>query len=130
MWRKGVGSHGAHTSSSCGGSLDGGWGGTERRDAGWGSGEDRGGRRSRRQSWVVKLDTDGAVEWSRRTGRDVASTVTDLYVGGGRLLAAMSSSQYCCEFDELDYDAWIWELDLGGHCPSVPTLRRDGDVFR
>ncbi len=82
------------------------------------------------QGWIVKLDSNDAVEWSKRITRDVASTVTDLYVGGGRMLAALSSSQYCCEFDEFDYDAWIWEPDLDGSCPSVPTLRRDGDVFR
>lgn len=82
------------------------------------------------QAWLTRLDRFGAVQWSRMVPRDVAATVNDLIVVGTRLFAAISSSYYCCEFDELDYDGWLWELDLEGNCPLNPGLKADGAVFR
>lgn len=82
------------------------------------------------QAWLLRTDAGGGVVWSRMVPRDVAATVTDLHVVGNRVIAAVSSSLYCCEFDELDYDGWLWELDLDGNCPLEPGLKRDGYVFR
>lgn len=82
------------------------------------------------QAWLLRTDARGDVVWSRMVARDVAATVTDLHVVGNRVIAAVSSSLYCCEFDELDYDGWLWELDLDGNCPLEPGLKRDGYVFR
>lgn len=82
------------------------------------------------QAWVLRVDRDWRVMWSRLVGRDVAATVTDLWVRGHQVLAAISSSSYCCQFTDFDYDAWLWELTLDGHCPSTPGIQRDGAVFR
>ena len=82
------------------------------------------------QAWIVRTDRAGQVVWSRTVARDVAATVNDLHVTGNRVFAAISSSYYCCEFDELDYDGWLWELDLDGNCPLDAGLKADGTVFR
>lgn len=82
------------------------------------------------QAWLVRVDRAGEVIWSQMVARDVAVTVNDVHVVGNRVFAALSSSYYCCEFDEFDYDGWLWELDLDGNCPLTPSLKRDGTVFR
>lgn len=101
------------------------------RDGGWILGGSAcGEQRAWCQAWVVRIDRRGEVKWSRMVPRNVAATVNDLTVVGNRLFAAISSSYYCCEFDELDYDVWLWELDLDGNCPLDPALELDGTVFR
>lgn len=88
-----------------------------------------GGDRSWCQAWLLRMAPTGEVRWQQRTGRDTASTVTDLLLVGDRVLAGVTSSPYCCEWYELDYGAWLWELDLDGTCPDSPGLRRDGVVL-
>lgn len=82
------------------------------------------------QAWLGRLDRRGQIVWSRRASRDVAATVSDLHLIGQRIVAAVSSSTYCCQWRELHQDGWLWSVDTDGTCPADNRLRRDGFVFR
>lgn len=82
------------------------------------------------QAWLGRLDEDGDIVWSRRASRGVAATVSDLHVIGDRIVAAVSSSVYCCQWRELHQDAWLWAVQTDGTCPADNRLRRDGRILR
>lgn len=82
------------------------------------------------EAWIHR--TRGAeTVWSRRLLRSVAASVNDLTVVDDRVVAVLASSRYCCEFNDFDHDAWLWELDLDdGGCDAEPLFPLDGRLLR
>lgn len=100
-------------------------------DDGWLLGGSACGRgRSWCEAWIHRTRGDETI-WSSRLQRSVTATVTDLEVVGDRVVAALASSRYCCEFSHIDHDAWVWELDLeDGGCDAEPIFPLDGSLLR
>lgn len=82
-------------------------------------------------NWIVKLDSDGNVQWDKAYGGSDSDVLRDMIqtADGGFLIASYSRSNISGEKTENsqgDYDYWILKLDVSGNIVWQNTIGGSG----
>ena len=78
-------------------------------------------------SWVVKLNSVGNIEWQKLYGGNDSDLTTSIKqaVGGGYIISGYSKSSLSGDVTDSTngaYDYWVMKLDISGNIMMVPSL--------